>query len=168
MTRGGEDEKKRPIDEQHFVLTRRALRFMDLPPRRTSVPGLPGLIQGVGIMGLCITANLEKLSAAEFAKRFPKLCPRRGHQVGAYALTEDKRIARLIIDHGTASSFSICRKVQKVIAKHYSIEGFREKMLTKEFVVIVAVATRQKASPRSRRNTAPIILLTFLSLFSSL
>jgi hypothetical protein len=57
----------------YYVLSRQAVRLLDLPKRRVGPLGWPALIQAIGVLGACVNAELDKLTAAEFANYFPDL-----------------------------------------------------------------------------------------------
>jgi hypothetical protein len=130
--------------EPYYVLSRRAVRLLELPPRRVGPLGWSALIQRVGVLGACVAANLEMLTAADFKRAFCELC-RRGAQTGYYAVTPDDHLAWIIIDHG-ASGFALAKKVQKIVAQRYRVPAFRELIVAGGLVVVVATATPEKAA----------------------
>ncbi|HYV38100.1 MAG TPA: hypothetical protein VE988_20610 [Gemmataceae bacterium] len=131
--------------ESYYLLSRRAIRLLGIPPRRVSPLGWPALIQAVGVLGICVAANLDKLSAADFAQAFPHLCPRRGFQVGYYALTAENQLVWIVVDHG-ATAFTMAKKIRKVISKRYDIPAFRDLIVARGLSIIVATPTPEKAT----------------------
>jgi hypothetical protein len=131
--------------DNYFVLSRRAVRLLDLPPRRVGPLGWPALIQAVGVLGACARAGLDKLTAADFASHFPDLSPRRGAQSGYYALTPEDGLAWVVVDHG-ATGFTLAKKVQKITAQRYRLPAFRELIQGGGFTVVIATGTPEKAA----------------------
>jgi hypothetical protein len=131
--------------DNYYVLSRRAVRLLDLPPRRVGPLGQPALIQALGVLGACVQAGLEKLTAAEFARDFRDLNARRGMQTSYYALTPEDALCWVVVDHG-ASPFGIAKKVLKITAQRYRLPAFRELILGGGFSVVVATATPEKAA----------------------
>jgi hypothetical protein len=156
------------VGNGYYMLTRRAVRLLGIPPRRVSAPSLPGFVQATGVVGSCIAAELEKISAADFANNFPELCPRRGAQVGYYAFTPSDGLAWILVDHG-AKPKSLVRKVEKVVSKRLMIPAFRVRILAGGFFSIVlavpsiekqvAVEAILKENPPSRHVRVQLVVV---------
>jgi hypothetical protein len=130
--------------QPYFVLGRRAVRLLDLPPRRVEPLGPTGLVQHAGVMGACVAADLDKLTAARFVAEFPDLVAR-GLQASYYALTAEDTLAWVVVDHG-ASGFGLAKKLQKAVAQRYRVPAFRDLLHGGAFSLVLAAATPAKAA----------------------
>lgn len=137
---------------EYFVVTRRGLRLLGLPPRTPrplTEQSLPVLL---AVASYCAEQNLRRLTNVEFCELYPELW-RPGLRSSSYVLMEDGnglKLAMLVVDRGGAAR-RIRSRVRRVISQRSGLPHFAALMRSGRFRIVVLTGLPQQQAKIDRQ-----------------
>ena len=136
----------------YFVITRRGLRLLDLPPRTPRPLTEQSLPVQLAVASFCADQRLTRLTNPEFRELYPELW-RPGLQSSNYVLVDSPdglKLTMLIIDRGGAAR-RIRARVRRVIKQRSGLPNFVALMNARRFRIVVLTGLPEQQSKIDRQ-----------------